>query len=168
VVKKGPKNNEQDIYALAVAVYGWMPTVPKTLNIGSITTETIDQIAGIDSESGMTNFLRDLEKPLINNSWVGTSKLLHFLNTEYFPIWDSRIARVVDNAGAVNESDNLKSNYMGKKTNYLNYVEEMLEFKGKQIKGLDKFRGDFEILFGYVPSEIRSLEMALFFKQPKE
>jgi len=38
---------------------------------------------------------QDLEllKKIVNNSIVGVSKLLHFVNPNYYLIWDSRVAR---------------------------------------------------------------------------
>lgn len=38
-----------------------------------------------------------LLKGLLNNSLVGTSKLLHFINPENFAIWDSRVYRYLTN-----------------------------------------------------------------------
>ena len=29
----------------------------------------------------------------VNNSWIGLSKVLHFINPDIFPIWDSRVAK---------------------------------------------------------------------------
>ena len=85
------------LQAMTLMVYGWMPRI-----FGHITPEyfgshdkpivnTIRTITTI--ERGRAYVKHQMAKtPPVNNSWVGTSKLLHCLNPEIFPIWDSRIA----------------------------------------------------------------------------
>ncbi|CUH76783.1 hypothetical protein TRM7557_01059 [Tritonibacter multivorans] len=71
----------EDLMVLGHATYGWMPTILKdhenlkTANINAIRAGEVP------------------DKPLLNTSWVGTSKLMHFLAPDVWPIWDSRIAR---------------------------------------------------------------------------
>jgi hypothetical protein len=94
--------DEMQLLAAAHAVYGWMPTVLKK----------------VDNLLQMSNFVLGVKglsfadaRPIVertatlgpgsvffslNNSVVGTSKLLHFLLPDLFPIWDSRIARLFD------------------------------------------------------------------------
>ena len=75
-----------------LAIYGWMPTmlhridcdpseafcnVAKALNLGQK-----DEI-----EKRYMNFL--------NNSYVGTSKFLHFCWPDHFAIWDSRVCKAL-------------------------------------------------------------------------
>jgi len=72
-------HDQTGMLVLAHAVYGWMPTILKSYNLNGL--------AVADIRGG---FLP--EKPALNNSWVGTSKLFHFLAPEVWPIWDSRVA----------------------------------------------------------------------------
>jgi len=69
--------------------YGWMP------RILTFRSDKFDEALVIlnNVKNGATpdvNQLRVL-KELIDNSLVGTSKLLHFINPELFAIWDSRV-----------------------------------------------------------------------------
>ena len=71
--------------------YGWMPTI---LNLE---TKEIDRILSL-LNAVKAGHLLDLEeiktlKNCINNSLVGLSKLLHFINPGNYAIWDSRIFR---------------------------------------------------------------------------
>jgi len=86
-------------FRAAAQVYGWMPTILKSAGIAD----------AIDREDGrlvrFLNAARLAKKPglsvedielisvFTNNSTVGASKLLHFLNPRVFPIWDSRVAK---------------------------------------------------------------------------
>ncbi|MBN8701650.1 MAG: hypothetical protein J0M08_01165 [Bacteroidetes bacterium] len=71
--------------------YGWMPTI---LDFCSNRFEEAIQILNRAKE-GKRPSVEELEilKELFNNSLVGTSKLLHFINPEKFAIWDSRVYR---------------------------------------------------------------------------
>ncbi|WP_027244409.1 hypothetical protein [Leisingera daeponensis] len=72
-------HDQTGMLILAHAVYGWMPTILKSYILDGLTGENIRD-----------GFLPD--KPALNNSWVGTSKLFHFLAPAVWPIWDSRVA----------------------------------------------------------------------------
>ncbi len=69
-------------------VYGWMPT------IFDFRSDNFDEALEIlnNAKRGIIPTVKQLEvlKGLFNNSLVGTSKLLHFINPEKFAIWDSR------------------------------------------------------------------------------
>lgn len=71
--------------------YGWMPTILKKFNMDGDVSKSISafnkvkQKIEIDDEEYM-NLIK-----CINNSIVGISKLLHFINPTEYPIFDSRI-----------------------------------------------------------------------------
>lgn len=79
---------------VAHAAYGWMPTV---LSAGCFEDgfmsekDPILKIRKCRSASEIMSALPGVSP--INNSWVGLSKVLHFINPEVFPIWDGRVAR---------------------------------------------------------------------------
>ncbi len=78
-------------------VYGWMPTIPKLQKImlwNEVKKQNLVKILN-QAKHGIVPSKQNLEllKSFCNNSIVGGSKLLHFLNPEVFPIWDSRVAR---------------------------------------------------------------------------
>lgn len=83
----------EDVVLGAHMVYGWMPTIldlyPGDKN------KTLEEISIILNRAKMDcllslHELRDVAS-IINNSLVGASKLLHFINPNKYPIWDSKI-----------------------------------------------------------------------------
>jgi hypothetical protein len=92
--------DETQLLAAALAVYGWMPTILKrTRNLLSMSSFVLEVkgLPFVDARPIVerTAILgRDSVFFSLNNSVVGTSKLLHFLLPDLFPIWDSRIARL--------------------------------------------------------------------------
>ena len=83
-----------DYHSLVISsyfTYGWMPTILKNFN----KTKNVDEVVKILNK--VKNHVEISEcdyKALvscINNSIVGVSKLLHFINPTDYPIFDSRI-----------------------------------------------------------------------------
>ena len=97
----------------ASMVYGWMPTILhfKSRDFDAVTPLLNDvKRARMLSPGDLTQVKR-----LINNSMVGASKLLHFVNPELYPIWDSKICAYLTgkrHAYVVNDV-----------TNYIAYLE---------------------------------------------
>ncbi|WP_370391080.1 hypothetical protein [uncultured Winogradskyella sp.] len=83
--------NEHNLVIASHFVYGWMPTIIH-LNL-----EQKDQVLSLLNTVKNGHFLtvNELEilKKSVNNSLVGLSKLLHFINPKDYAIWDSRIFR---------------------------------------------------------------------------
>ena len=82
-------------------VYGWMPTIPKLGGImawdsntkNELTSTLTSAIEGaVPCEARLSRLMA-----FCNNSMIGASKLLHFLNPALFPIWDSRVAKAFFN-----------------------------------------------------------------------
>ncbi|SMD37880.1 hypothetical protein SAMN04488029_3518 [Reichenbachiella faecimaris] len=75
-------------------VYGWMPT---TMNLRTNDLEAV--LAPLNQLKKEKRKLNSDEfsqlKLLVNNSVTGTSKLLHFIQPEVYPIWDSRVNRFI-------------------------------------------------------------------------
>lgn len=71
--------------------YGWMPT------IFDFRSDNFDEAINVLNEAKKGNKPTFdnlvLLKGLLNNSLVGTSKLLHFINPDNFAIWDSKVYR---------------------------------------------------------------------------
>lgn len=110
--------------------YGWMPT------IFDFRSDEFDAALDIlnrakDGNRPTTDGLI-LLKGLLNNSLVGTTKLLHFINPDNFPIWDSRVYRYLTG----NEPHEYR---IGNCKAYLDYLEfceyftNQKEFKSLQI-----------------------------------
>jgi hypothetical protein len=86
---------EEDLIISANFTYGWMPTI---LNFKS---DKFNECVNILNKSKIKDRLEYGEvetlKSLINNSLVGTSKLLHFINPDKYAIWDSRVCKFLSN-----------------------------------------------------------------------
>jgi hypothetical protein len=71
--------------------YGWMPT------IFDFRSDSFDDAIDVLNKAKLGKMIevKDLVllKGLFNNSLVGTSKILHFINPSKFAIWDSRVYR---------------------------------------------------------------------------
>lgn len=96
-------NNETDLIRLIAFAYSWMPTMAKfKSHFGNNVNSLIDQINSFKAITDVADFenyqsrVEDLLKNLvkiINNSIVGSSKVLHFTNPSIFPIIDSRVVK---------------------------------------------------------------------------
>jgi hypothetical protein len=89
-----------DIIVGAHMAYGWMPTMLKI----SLLIDDIDQSEFIVDamnkvKQGYILEIDDLIKAskVINNSIIGTSKILHFINPNIYAIWDSRVCKFIYN-----------------------------------------------------------------------
>lgn len=83
-----------NLTSLSMMAYGWMPTILKTPlpNAGiEWLADWADSMTRVDDVADSLS-KGDISLPLVNNSWVGTSKFLHFYSPETFPIWDSVVA----------------------------------------------------------------------------
>jgi hypothetical protein len=132
--------------------YGWMPTAfdfrsnefEKALKILSKARTKIEL-----STDDLT-----VLKCLFNNSIVGTSKLLHFINPIKYAIWDSRVCTFIKHG---------KPNYnLFKKPEtyleYLNFCNKIIEMRGYNIihqRIKRKIRNNI--------SKLRSLELIMYF-----
>tara|TARA_R110001599_G_scaffold67867_4_gene191387 strand:+ start:6921 stop:7502 length:582 start_codon:yes stop_codon:yes gene_type:complete len=80
---------EQDLVIGANFTYGWMPTI---LNFKSDEfAVAVSILNNAKQPERISSEELQILKSLINNSLVGVSKLLHFVNPEVYAIWDSRV-----------------------------------------------------------------------------
>ena len=110
-------------------IYGWMPTIP---NI-NITQEAIDTLNKAKQEDLLYyNDYLSLVKS-INNSIVGASKILHFINPKQYPIFDSRIKNFFEKNSLVKDvykkTNNNKKNEINQYLNYKTLCEEIIEME---------------------------------------
>jgi hypothetical protein len=112
-------SDEKQLLAAAYAVYGWMPTILKKVDNLAPLSSFVIELRGLsifEALSIVARASRVEETSLfytLNNSVVGTSKLLHFLMPDLFPIWDSRIAKLFG----------FKHGSHNKTSAYLSYME---------------------------------------------
>jgi hypothetical protein len=75
--------------------YGWMPTIfDYRSNQFTDVIEIVNRLKNGTTPSD--NELKILRNHF-NNSLVGTSKLMHFINPDIMPIWDSRVYKYLTN-----------------------------------------------------------------------
>jgi len=107
---KGKKKLCRRDIVLGIAMaHSWMPRIPRT----PVISKTVVNLVNDLSKTFDKQNIQDL-KIIINNSIVGTSKLLHFVNPNLYPIWDSKVCEVF--------SDKVKEKYsVDKIDSYLDY-----------------------------------------------
>ena len=101
---------EDSAIAVASFAYSWMPTILKKADSERLLCLIIS------AKEGRWQPLTLLDRSPLNNSWVGLSKVLHFIVPEHYPIWDSRIAR---HFGLGSQ------HHMKNATNYQRYLSKM-------------------------------------------
>ena len=131
-------------------VYGWMPTIVN-LNLDSkqsfLKSLNNAKNGQMLSEGELVN-----GKSCINNSTVGLSKLLHFVNPENYAIWDSRIFRFITGK---------KSTYgISEPNNYIAYLEFLKCLTRDSL--FTKFHAIVNENIGYDVTKIRALELVMF------
>jgi len=113
----------------------------------------VQSIKAIKTPNEAYAFIRSMCKDApVNNSWIGTSKLLHFLNPNFFPIWDSRIAVIF---GFTTYRYNKWDVYL----EYTQFMHNQAAKFGSRFCGMAALIDD---TYGYTPSDIRCIEFFLF------
>ncbi len=137
--------------------YSRMPTI-LNINIEKIEESTI--ILNKAKKWTIPTY-KELEtlKICFNNSIVGSSKLLHFINPEIFPIWDSRVCRYLLQKTPHSYIIENISTYM----DYLIFCNSIIKNnKFKDIKNV------MEEKVWYSISSIRALELIFFYNWEKK
>ena len=82
-------------------VYGWMPTIlqlesiSEELSLEALYPHLLNTLNKAKSNIEITDTELELLVRVVNNSLVGVSKLLHFVNPENYAIWDSRVYKYI-------------------------------------------------------------------------
>ena len=132
--------------------YSWMPTILKALNL-----KNTEEVLFILNEVKKGKLIDEQQlttlKTTFNNSLVGTSKLLHFINPKQYAIWDSRVFRFLNDV----EPHKYRLEKPRAYIEYLKLIEE--------LKNEEPFTTFFELMkqkVGYDITEYRALELAFF------
>lgn len=158
--KSRDKFTATDFVCGAHMVYGWMPTII-SLNTDGIDAD-YEKGAELITIAKNTGSLKKEEikllSAMINNSLVGTSKLLHFVAPESFAIWDSKIYAFL---------------YKRKPHNYLvQSIEDYFDYHSNlhALKTDPEFSNFLAIVIekvGYKVSPLRALELVMFASSQK-
>jgi hypothetical protein len=132
--------------------YSWMPTILKALNL-----KNTEEVLFILNEVKKGKLIDEQQlttlKTTFNNSLVGTSKLLHFINPKQYAIWDSRVFRFLNDV----EPHKYR---LEKPRAYIEYLKLIEELKNEKA-----FTAFFDLMkqkVGYDITEYRALELAFF------
>lgn len=134
-------------------IYGWMPT------ICHLKSKEFDESARILNKVKKNNQLLkegdlDTLKDLFNKSIVGTSKLLHFISPDTYPIWDSKVCNYLGlPANAVNDT-----------SVYLGYTEACRKIVGECRSEIDHVK---KVMKDYKISDMRAIELVMFTSEKK-
>ena len=131
--------------------YGWMPT------IFDFRSDKFDEALNILNRAKKGNKPTidslNLLKGLLNNSLVGTSKLLHFINPNNFAIWDSRVYRYLTGKEAYYDRiSDCKA--------YLDYLE-FCDYLTTQ-KEFNSMKERVEKQVGYTMTPLRIAELVMY------
>jgi hypothetical protein len=131
--------------------YGWMPTIFEFQSV------QFDEAVSIlnNTKKGVLPSSTELEllKGLFNNSLVGTSKLLHFVNPNIVAIWDSRVYRYLNG----NEPHGYRIGNIESFLDYLKFCEYLI-----RIEGYNQIHSSIEQKIGYSLSKLRSAELIMY------
>lgn len=131
--------------------YGWMPTI---FDFRSDNFEEALQIlneAKRGSKLTVDNLV--LLKGLLNNSLVGTTKLLHFIKPDNFAIWDSRVYRYLTNQEPYD-------NRIGNCSTYIDYLA-FCDYLTKQPE-FESLQKIIESKIGYSMTAFRVAELVMY------
>jgi hypothetical protein len=144
---------ESDFYQLWHMVYGWMPRIANHKFAPSEVNEIVKQLNLALNEGELMKHHFEYLKSRLDNSIVGVSKLLHFINPEEFAIWDSRVFESVfempSSSSRVNRVDR-----------YMEYLDHLRNIRSdSRFKKIHKVS---EKWVGYKMSSMRLIEMVYF------
>ena len=131
--------------------YAWMPT------IFDYRSNDFDKALVILNRAKQgeipTNAEFTILKGLFNNSLVGTSKLLHFINPEKFAIWDSRVYLYLTGLPPYGYRIDNNDAFLS----YLNFCNEITN-----MKEYEKIHNEINIRVGFEMTKKRTLELLMY------
>ena len=144
--------NENSLIQGAHMIYGWMPTILNITKHDLDTQNVLLSVEKISKEIDEANLIVLIK--FMNNSNVGASKLLHFIYPEKYPIWDSKICKIITDKSYPQKVQNT--------INYINYCEAIQNLINELPENLKNFKREFEERFRYQISNVRAAELMLF------
>jgi hypothetical protein len=136
--------------------YSWMPTI---LDFRSNNISEATQILNSTKQGNRPSLAElDILKSCFNNSLVGSSKLLHFINPNQFAIWDSRVYRYLFNQTPHSYRVENNNTYL----DYLSFCEYLIN--NSDIDSLKKIVED---KVGYSMTKMRAIELIFFYNGAK-
>ena len=132
--------------------YSWMPTILKSISLKN-TEKVIGILNKVKNGGEIVETELVILKETFNNSLVGSSKLLHFINPTKYAIWDSRVFRFLN-------SEEPHKYKLEKPNTYLNYLKLLESIKSENT--FNQFYEQMKQKVGYEITEYRAIELAFF------
>lgn len=142
--------------------YGWMPTALKDKN-KDISFNDIAQILN-NAKNGKDLDDSDYEDLMkkINNSIVGMSKILHFVNPNKYPIWDSNIYFYITQSKYYNANKYGTIEAYKAYTDKIHHIASGIKENKSYKEMIDRLVKDIMHNYGYEISYIRAIELIMF------
>jgi hypothetical protein len=153
-----PFDDASDLYIASLMVYGWMPTIPTFNSEKEVVDGAMATLLKLKHAKATVPTKDDIEaiSKFLNNSNVGTSKLMHFIDSETYPIWDSKIQKAISG---------MSYHYIMKETdNYLIYCKLIAQLitLPELVSPIEMIKSIIKELFKYDISSVRAVEYLLF------
>jgi len=147
--------SEMDFVIGANFTYGWMPTILEFKSSDFDAAVIAINLAKAGQVIG-DNHLEAI-KAVVNNSLVGTSKLLHLINPNTYAIWDSRVCNFL----LCKKNQNLLTSFQ--------IFNEYLELCQRVALHSDfqDIHDSFKSQLGYEISKLRTVEQIMFLNSDK-
>jgi len=133
-------------------VYGWMPTILELKNARANTPGIVAILNLVKRGHAIGVAELTLLKETINNSLVGPSKLLHFVNPESYAIWDRRVFKYIHGKDPWDYQ-------IGDPDKYLDYLALCKAIT--QDRGFPPIHNSMNAKIGYPVSAYRALELIM-------
>ncbi len=142
--------NEHNLVISSHFVYGWMPTI---IHLRLDQKDNVLFLLNAVKDGHILDVAElEILKASINNSLVGLSKLLHFINPREYAIWDSRIFRYL--------TENKSSYGIDRPQLYLDYLKGIKKIS--QHKDYVKLHELISQNFKYKIHPTRVIEITMF------
>lgn len=150
------KFNRNNFIICAHIIFAWMPAVIKLYNEQNEGVDSIDK--AVEDLNYIKQSKTDLHGPInsiqcvIKNSLVGTSKLLHFVFPDTYPIWDSNVCKYWGQNPTQNIIQNIHK-YMAYRAELINTINN-IRFNAIHKNIIEQN--------GYFVSKLRAAEQIMF------
>jgi hypothetical protein len=163
-------DHDQPLLAIAHLAYGWMPRMFGKLESrfsAEHQKKIVSAARDINSVRCAHGWLTGRNchlhpsgckkiQPIVRRSWVATSKILHFLSPDAFPIWDSVVAGAFEIPKQKAES----------RENFVSYVEYVANYiETGDLACVEGFSAIYKKKIGHTPTQARAIEYLLYCHQ---
>lgn len=140
-------------------IYGWMPTICHLKSEDFAEAATI--LNKVKKDESLLKEEVDKLKSVFNNSIVGTSKLLHFISPENYPIWDSNVCRYLNIPAHKANNIDVYLDYIKACRNIIKKCKDEITRVKEAMNEFEPYKVQNEI------SDMRAVELVMFTSRQK-